>query len=269
MPLIIFFILSFFSAISISAKVLVFGVVPQQSPFEIKKDWEPIIGYLQKSTGEKIVFKTERSIPEFEKVLMNGGYDIAYMSPSHYVSAHQQQKYNALVRSHKSLIGILVVRKDSGIKDYSQLKDKTFLFPSPGAFAATVINKYELEINQGIKVVEGQNLRYVNSHDSVYKGVARGIGDVGGGIERTFKDLDDIETKSALMILYKTEPYPSHPIAIKSTVPKPIQDKISKALINAPASLLAPLKMEHIVQTSDKEYDSVRNMSKILPKMGY
>jgi phosphonate transport system substrate-binding protein len=137
--------------LSLEAKVLTFGVVPQQSPIELIKEWQPVITYLENATGEKITLKVERSIPEFEKVLYSGGYDIAYMNPYHYVVSHKRKNYSAAVRDEKNLIGILVVRKNSGLNDVSMLRGKQFLFPAPDAFAATLLTKYELLKNRQFK----------------------------------------------------------------------------------------------------------------------
>lgn len=259
------FVGAFFS-ITLHSKPLIFGIVPQQSTMGILKEWKPFIDYLQKTTGETIVLKTERSIPEFEKVLYRGGYDIAYINPSHYVTAHQKQGYMAKVRDQKNLVGILVVRKDSGITNIADMRGKQFLFPAPGAFAATLVNKYELLADYQINVEASKKFRYVNSHDSVYKGVARGIGDVGGGIERTFNDLNDEETKASLVIVHRTKSYPSHPFAFSPNVTQQMQVKIIKALLEAPDELLASLKMKHLVEINDSEYNSVRSMMKVLPK---
>lgn len=259
------FVGAFFS-MTLYSKPLIFGVVPQQSTIGILKEWKPFIDYLEKTTGETIVLKTERSIPEFEKVLYRGGYDIAYINPSHYVSAHQRQGYMAKVRDQKNLVGILVVRKDSGITDTAGTKGKQFLFPASGSFAATMMNKYELLTDYQINVDASERFRYVNSHDSVYKGVARGIGDVGGGIERTFNDLDDEETKASLVIIHRTKPYPSHPFAFSPKVAQQVQVKIIKALLQAPDELLVSLKMKHLIEINDSEYNSVRTMLKVLPK---
>ena len=43
------------------------GIVPQQSPLHLIKEWSPVVEYLKKETGEEVVLKIERSIPEFEK----------------------------------------------------------------------------------------------------------------------------------------------------------------------------------------------------------
>lgn len=266
MRFLLLFILSTFVSITLYCKPLVFGVVPQQSPLELIKAWKPLIDYLEKTTGEKIVLKIERSIPEFEKNLYQGNYDIAYMNPSHYVIAHQKKGYLAKVRDQKNLVGILVVRKDSGIASISDMKGKQFLFPAAGAFAATMITKYELLVDHNINIESNEKFRYVNSHDSVYKGVARGIGDVGGGIDRTFNDLNDDETKSSLMIVYKTKSYPSHPFAFHPALSKEKQEKIAKALLKTPDSLLTALNIKHLVEINNTEYASVQTMIKILPK---
>lgn len=261
-------LLSTFSSITLYSKPLVFGVVPQQSPLELIKAWKPLIDYLEKSTGETIILKLECSIPEFEKNLYQGKYDIAYMNPAHYVIAHQKKGYLSKVRDQKNLVGILVVRKDSGITSISDMKGKQFLFPASGAFAATMINKYELLIEHKINIESDEKFRYVNSHDSVYKGVARGIGEVGGGIERTFNDLNDKETKSSLIIVRKTKPYPSHPFAFHPTLPQETQQKITHALLKAPDTLLMALSMKHLIEINPSEYTRVQTMIKTLPNMG-
>ncbi|MDP3300772.1 MAG: phosphate/phosphite/phosphonate ABC transporter substrate-binding protein [Sulfuricurvum sp.] len=265
MHFLLLFLVTIFISVSSYAKPLVFGVVPQQSPLELIKAWKPLTDYLEKETGEKIVLKIERSIPEFEKNLYQGDYDFAYMNPSHYVIAHQKKGYLAKVRDKKNLVGILVVHKNSGIKHLSDMKGKRFLFPAPSAFAATMINKYELLVEHHINIESDENFRYVNSHDSVYKGVARGLGEIGGGIERTFNDLNDEETKSSLIIVRKTKPYPSHPFAFNPTLPKETQQKITQALLKTPDALLIALSMKHLVEIQHSEYSSIQTMMKLLP----
>lgn len=259
-----YFLILFMSPLFLNllyAKVLTFGVVPQQSPLELVKDWQPVISYLEKTTGEKVILKVERSIPEFEKVLYSGGYDFAYMNPYHYVIAHKRQGYNAIARDEKNIVGILVTQKNSGLTDPSMLKGKMFLFPAPDAFAATLLTKYELLKKYGIDLNKDKNYRYVNSHDSVYKGVARGIGDVGGGIERTLKNLDDPETKENLAIIYKTKGYPSHPFAANPALSPSVKEKMTHAILSIPDSLLNALTMKHIIVTNDAEYDGVRDVA--------
>lgn len=250
---------------TISAKPLVFGVIPQQSPTELALTWKPIIAYLESTTGEKINLKIERSIVEFERALYNGEYDIAYMNPYHYVIANKRKGYVAQIRDQKNIIGIIVVNKTSGITNVKMLKGKKILFPAPDAFAATLLTKYELLKKYGIDIEKEKNFLYVNSHDSVYKGVTRGIGDAGGGIERTFNSLEDTTTKASLTILYKTDAYPSHPFAFLPSISHNTSAKMRSALLHIPNNLLEPLKMKKLILVNDSEFNSVRGIAEALP----
>ncbi len=239
---------------------IIMGIVPQQSPLKLLKVWSPIAKYLSEQTGDKVIFKTEKSIGKFEKVLYSGGYDFAYMNPYHYVVANKAIGYTAEIRANKDIRGILVMKNIDGIKD---IKDKkyTYLFPSPNAFAATLLTKYDLAEKYGVTLETLSNSRYVNSHDSVYKGVSRGIGNIGGGIERTFKNLNDEKAKKSLHVVHTTDAYPSHPFAFKPTMTEENKKKIVDALLNMPKHYLDALSMKSLKHTDNAEYDSVKKLA--------
>ena len=247
---------------------IVMGVVPQQSPLKLLKVWKPISKYLSEKTGEKVIFKTEKSISKFEEVLYKGGYDFAYMNPYHFIVANKVQAYEARVRASKNIKGILVKKKGSS-KDKTIDKNSRFLFPSPNAFAATLLIKYDLVQKYNVDLSVINKARYVNSHDSVYKGVSRGIGDIGGGIERTFNSLNDSDTKNNLVIIHTTKEYPSHPFAFKPTMSKKLQKKLVEALLSMPKLYLDSLKIKSLKAIKNDEYDSVKELAiklKIMPK---
>jgi len=256
--------ISAFSFSTLFAATFTFGVVPQQSPFKLVKVWQPVADYLEHATGDKFILKVEHSITKFEQKLYNGEYDIAYMNPYHYIVANKKNGYIAKIRNNKNLVGILVAKKNNIVLDISMVKNSQFLFPAPYAFAATLLIKYELLKQFGINIDTNNKLKYVNSHDSVYKGIARGIGDVGGGIERTFNNLYDKKSKEALVILYKTKSYPSHVIAFKKDIPEKKIDKISKAILKIPDEILSTLSMQKLIRTDDSSYDIVRDILKEL-----
>jgi phosphonate transport system substrate-binding protein len=242
---------------------IIMGVVPQQSPLKLQKVWRPIAEYLSDKTGQKVIFKTEKSIAEFEKVLYSGGYDFAYMNPYHYVVAHKKQAYHAKVRADKNIRGILVMKKGSGIEQLKS-KDTRYLFPSPNAFAATLLTKYELIETFKVDPKVLQKARYVNSHDSVYKAISRDIGDVGGGIERTFRNMNDRQTKENLHVVHRTKAYPSHPFAFRPDLKEETTQRIVEALLQMPATLLKPLSIKALHQIDDSEYKSVEELAVLL-----
>jgi len=242
---------------------IIMGVVPQQSPLKLQKVWRPIAKYLSDKTGEKVVFKTEKSINTFEKVLYEGAYDFAYMNPYHYVVVHKKKNYIAKVRAAKNIRGILVMKKGIGIEKLKE-KDTRYLFPAPNAFAATLLIKYDLLKNFNVDPKLLEKARYVNSHDSVYKAISRGIGDVGGGIERTFKNMHDIQTKENLHIVHTTKAYPSHPFAFRPDLTEEVTQRIVKALLEMPQELLKTLSVKTLCTIDDSEYKSVEALAILL-----
>ncbi len=143
------------------ATELTLGVVPQQSPLKLSKKWIKVTDYLYKETGIKVIFKTERSIPKFEKELYAGKYDLSYMNPYHFIIANKKQQYEAFTRADKNIVGILLSKNKEVNFSIENLKDKTFLFPAPNAFAATLLPKFELKEKLGFDIDKQAKVLYV------------------------------------------------------------------------------------------------------------
>jgi phosphonate transport system substrate-binding protein len=245
----------------LSGESLSFGVVPQQSPEVLAKKWVPIAREISQKTGLKVVFKTEASIPKFEEKLYSGEYDLAYMNPYHFVVANKRQNYRAIARSTKNIKGIVVSKMGGEVLRRETLLGKNFLFPAPNAFAATLLTKYELNKIFDIDIDRDAKVLYVNSHDSVYKGVSRGLGSFGGGIIRTYKNLSDKRTKSGLDIGYITDDYPSHPIGIHPRVDKKSAEILEEAILNISPKKLKKLNIPSLKKISNSEYLPVKELA--------
>ena len=165
---------------------VVFGIVPQQSASRLAEVWVPFLDYLSRTSGARVVFATAKDIPTFEACLVSGAYDVAYMNPYHYTVFHEAPGYTAFARQKKKrLRGLVVARKDSGVEDLRDLRGQAVAFPSPAAFGASVIPRAEMR-SAGIAI----RPLYVKSHDSVYRAVAAGLMTAGGGVLRTFGNID-------------------------------------------------------------------------------
>lgn len=254
------FLLLVIFSVSLLSQDIILGVVPQQSPLKLSKKWLKITEYLEKEIGENVIFKTEKSIPEFENKLYAGAYDIAYMNPYHFVVANNKQNYKAFTRADKNIVGILLAKEPKVDFSKENLKGKTFLFPAPNAFAATLLTKYEIKNKFGFDIDKEGKVLYVNSHDSVYKGISRDLGYLGGGIIRTFNNFKDKNDKDQINIVYKTEAYPSHPIAAHPRLNSEIINKLQNAFLKMPDDLKSILSIKNFIKTDSKEYDAIKNI---------
>lgn len=270
----VFFVVLTLSIISITfahsneKKFLTFGIVPQQSATRLAKQWTPLTRYLSKRTGKNIIFKTAPNIPVFEQRLAAGKYDIAYMNPYHYTIFHQNPGYVAIAKEKdKKIQGIIVVRKDSGIETIKDLNNLQLAFPAPAAFAASLLPRGALS-TMGVTI----HPVYVKSHDSVYLNVNKGIYPAGGGITRTLQTMPK-DIQANLKVLWKTQKYTPHAIAVHPRVPDDVKNVLQQVLINLTSddlseALLEEINLKGIEKAIDSDWDDVRSLQlDTLPNM--
>ncbi|MEM7257478.1 MAG: phosphate/phosphite/phosphonate ABC transporter substrate-binding protein [Pseudomonadota bacterium] len=242
------------------AKTLTFGVVPQQSAGKLARNWGPILRYVEEQTGVALRFATAPSIPEFERRMAQGEYDISYMNPYHYTVFHEAPGYQAFAKAKGKLIkGIVVVRKDSPIEDLTELDGTVMAFPAPAAFAASVLPRAHLS-NENINI----DPKYVSSHDSVYISVARGLYPAGGGIIRTLNSVDPA-IRDQLRVLWTTKPYTSHALAAHPRVDQSSVAAVRDALVSLEQSeegvaLLKALSWKGVEPAENERWDDVREL---------
>jgi phosphonate transport system substrate-binding protein len=103
----------------------------------------------------------------------------------------------------------------------------------------------------------------VKTHTSVYLNVATGAADAGGGVQKTFDQLDP-SVRDSLRILYTTRSIPSHPVSAHPRVPEPAREAIRKALLEMAATpegraLLVDIPMTRPVAASIEDYLTMKN----------
>ena len=236
-----------------------FGAVPQYEQRQMFAIWKPLLVELERRTGLSFRLIGVPAIPAFEKEILKGSYDFAYMNPYHLLRAHNSQGYAPLVRDRAKLQGILVVRRESAIKSPSDLNGKVVAFPSPNAIGASLLMRADLS---RLFHVEMSPL-YVKTHSSVYLHVVKGLADAGGGVEKTLAEQEG-PIRDALRVLYTSRDIPSHPIAVHKRVPKGDAEKVRRALLELAATgegreLLAKIPMKQPVSTSLDDYRAMMN----------
>jgi phosphonate transport system substrate-binding protein len=200
-----------------------FAVVPQHGSVSLVRQWQPLLNELSQQTGVRFRFVTAPSVSEFERRLLKGDYDYAYMNSAFYLDARKIMGYRGLVQRQKPLKGILVVRQNGPVS-LKKLKNKTIAFPAPRAFGATLLIRSDLQ-RAGIK----HNVAYLGTHESAYRAVASGQFVAAGGVQRTFQSLPD-SLKANLRIMHTTRSGPPHIIAANKRIPDQESAKVGKAL---------------------------------------
>ncbi|WP_420598223.1 phosphate/phosphite/phosphonate ABC transporter substrate-binding protein [Neptuniibacter sp.] len=254
-------ILSGIFSSALQAETISFGIVPQQSAKKLAKLWTPINAYLSEKSGLKIQFATAQDIPTFEKRVLAGEYDLSYMNPYHYTVFNKKPGYRAIIKQKdKRIKGIVVVPMDSKLNTLQELDGLTLSFPSPAAFAASVLPRAKMA-KDGINITP----KYVSSHDSVYLTVSRGLFPAGGGVIRTFNNTDT-SVKEKLKILWTTPEYTPHAFAVHPRLKPETVNKLQLALLSMNTdpvgkALLQTINFKGMEAAEDEDWDDVRELN--------
>lgn len=235
-----------------------FGVIPQYSPQESARQWQPLLDHVSAATGIPLRFATASRISPFHDRVLAGDYDFVFLNSLMYREVHERLAYRALARVSATARGVLVVRQ-TGPRRLGDLADKTLAFPAPTA-VATVLIRADLKA-AGVPYHYG----YFGSHESVYRAVVAGEYVAGAGVDRTLAQLPSAMRRQ-LRVLHRTDPFMSHVIAVHPRVPPAEAARLQHALLSAHDAevsrpLLAPLGFDRLVAVSERDLDAVRRLA--------
>jgi len=240
----------------------VFARAPQLSPAKTSDLWGPFVKHLTDSTKTQITLKVYITREEFESDLRKGNIDFYFGNPGYGVIGHIRDGYVPIIRSNKkSLEGIVVVKKDSGIKNIDQLNNSTIAFPDKTAFAASLYLRASIKNNFNINYKS----IYTGAHDNTYRAVLIGKAVAGGGVERTLQQTP-LDIQDQLKIIYKTPGIRPHPIMAHPKVPLKIRQHVQAAVLGlntskAGKALLKKIKLQQpVIANYDLDYKNIENI---------
>ncbi len=238
-----------------------FYVVPQLAVSNMYEAWTPVLDRVGKQLNLCFDLKVLPGVPSFEQDLYLGKPDFAFMSPHHLLQSRISQGYIPIIADGKNqLSGIIVVRKDSGIKSIQDLNGKRMAFPSPNAMAASLLIRANLE-RSNIKIIP----EYVKTHGNVYRSVAIGDYIAGGGINNSFKRETE-QLQNQLHILYETQKISPHPIAVHPRVPEKIRREVAISILElgkdpSMAEQLDRIQIPKPIEVSyERDYQKLENL---------
>ncbi|WP_161491126.1 phosphate/phosphite/phosphonate ABC transporter substrate-binding protein [Polynucleobacter hirudinilacicola] len=236
-------------------------IVPQLAPTQLYAAWAPVLERVGKSAKTCFDLQIPASIHAFEKAVLSGKADFAFMNPYHLVMAHRTQGYDPLLADGKQMLdGIIVVRADSPIASIAELKNQKVAFPSPNAFGSSLLLRSVFA-----KAHTPINPIYVRSHGNVYRAVILGQAAAGGGVNATYLR-ERLEVREHLRILYVSPSFRPHPFAVHPRVPHALNTAVIDGFMKlkldpSSVALLEGIQMPDPVAVSYKQdYQALENL---------
>jgi phosphonate transport system substrate-binding protein len=237
------------------------GIVPRLPPREIAATWKPVLKEVGQRSGQCFLLVVAPSIPAFEQQLRTGELDFAFLSPYHQVMAHRWGGFVPLVRDGEApLQGILVVRKDSPVRELRDLNGATVAFPAPNAFAGSLLPRAMLA-RDGIRITPD----YVRTHSNVYRSVILRTSVAGGGVSSTWLH-ERPEVRQQLRVLWRSPSFPAHPFAASGKVPVPVRQNVQAGFLDLDKSaqgrqLLGQVQMPKVVKARyERDYAPLEHL---------
>src|SRR2546422_511702 len=184
------------------AEPIIIGIAPQQEPAKVYAMWQPFLRYLEREVGHAFAFETAPSIEEFQKRVLEGRFDVWWGNPLTYIQASKRLGYVAIARDTTRIAGLLVTRKEDGVKAAQELLGKKIAYSAPDAIGGTLLVQDYLA-RAGVAPDQVETI-YTRTHDSAFRAVLDGQAMAAGVVPRSFNALDPAQ-REKLTILARTE----------------------------------------------------------------
>lgn len=199
----------------------IFSAPPRESPEEAVRVYQPLIDYLSKVTGKRIVLKYPRTWGVYRTEMINGRYDLVFDGPHFNGYRAEKLHHTVLVKLSDAREFVIVARKDEKVTAPADLAGRTFCTQSPPNLAALVaLSQFDNPQRQPILVP-------TKGFDKIYSGVVSGR--CAGGVLST-SNLDVLDKDGVLKVLYKSPSMPEQALSAGPRVSAADKAKIVTAL---------------------------------------
>lgn len=258
-----------------AARDLEFGFTPVLGQADERAAFEPLTAYLSDAIGQKVVIYVAKDYGDLRTKMEAGAVDIGSFSPFAYVDAKRGGKIRIIAQSviagTATYRGIIVARKDSGLKTLADLKGKRFAFVDPKSASGYVYPRAML-VEKGINPdTFFKETIFAGDHMKVIVDVLDGHSDAGATYDNALGIAKNSGMASDdLAVIASTDPIPHDAIAVRIGLDGALTKKIQNALVNldkteAGRRIIANSKKKltgHII-AHDSTFDVVRRTAKI------
>ena len=244
-----------------------------------ENDFKGLIKIVNKLTGFEINFIKVTDYNAAVEAMRADRAQIAWYGGKTYIKAAElasAEAFAAGVRPGEKDAGYFsyfVVKKDSNLKKFSDIKGKVLSLNSIGSTSGDLIPLVELvKINLSTtNKNDFKNVFYAGSHDACLLAVLNEQADVCGMSSRNFEArlADKTFKKNDVRIIHRSDRVPPPPLSYSKKIPLEDRIKIKKAVLEAHKhGEIGGYggRMSHYIAVNDSDYDVLRNVVKLLKK---
>ncbi len=246
------------------------ALLPDENASELIKRNQPLKDLLEKELGKKIQLVVTTDYSSMIEAMRFGRIDLAYFGPLSYVLAKTKaniEPFAAMTQDGKPTYrSVVIANANSGVNSFADIKGKKMAYGDRASTSSHLIPKTVLA-EAGLLQDKDYSQHFVGTHDAVAVNVANGNADAGGLSEVIWKAVTErkLVDASKVKVLGYSKEYPQYPWTMRSDLDGKLKDKIRSTFVNMKdPAVLKNFKADGFAPITDKEYDVIRDMGKLL-----
>lgn len=249
---------------AMKARPLRLAVFPRRNASLTYSMFLPLVRYLGDSIGRDIRLEVFKDFQAFWESFEKKQHDLVHFNQYHYILARNMFGYQAIARNlefgSSTISGSLIIRKDSGIRELADLRNKTILFGGGPRAMQSYIAPVWLLRQAGLEKGDYREEFAINPPNAVIstylrRASAAGTGDVIIRLQMVKNNID----VSQMDYLARTEPMAHLPWAIHPSLDQDMKEHIQRTMVemgNTPSGqeILDNMRLSGLVPASDNDY---------------
>lgn len=256
--------------------IITMGFVPMRDGDKLIDSVEPLTDMLSKELGVTVKGFTATNYIGVIEGLGSDQVDFGFIPPFAYVLANQENDAEVILtaindKGEANYKSVFLVREDSDIKDFEDIKGKRVAFVDPSStsgyiFPAAHLKMLGIDLDKDIQSMDS------GGHDKSLQLLLNGDVDViatfSTVVDRYKDEFPDAKEKTR--VLGYTEDIPNISVTVNGKMDKAMSDKIKAALLKIVdtedgSEMLKDLfNMHGFKEATDADYDIIRKTAKIL-----
>lgn len=247
------------------------ALLPDENAGTIIQNAQPLKQHLERTLKKEIELIVTTDYSSMIEAMRFGRIEIAYFGPFSYVLAKSKAPEIepfavGIERGAPTYNSVLIAQKDGPVKAVTDIKGKPFGFGDQASTSSHLAPRAHL-LKKGLDGDKDYKVVHLGTHDAVARAVQAGQIPAGALSKPIFESLVARKTIDAdkITILELSDPIPNYPIVMQGNLAPGLKQAIRSAFLETTdKEILKSFRVEGFASTTDKDYDVLREMAKIL-----
>lgn len=249
---------------------LTIGLIPERNIFTQLDRYEPLADYLSKRIGADIKLKVLTRYGNIIDNFVSAGLDGAFFGSFSYTLAHAKLGVEPIARPEtvegtSTYYGMIMVRKEEGIKTAQDMKGKVFAFVDRATTAGYLLPLAYFKENgiDDYRKFLGETY-FAGTHEAAIYDLLDKRADICAAKNTIFTRLAarDKRLTTELVVLARSPDVPENGLAVRKDFDGDIRDELKKALLTMDkdpvgVNVLRQFGARRFIKTTDGDYASV------------